>query len=196
MRAGYLVPVLAVFVLVGLLAYGLTRDPSKIDSALIGRVAPAFDLPRLTDPDARFSDRQLRGRVSLFNVWASWCLGCRREHALLAELSERADVPVYGLNYKDKRQDALRWLERYGNLYVVSGYDSDGRVGIDWGVAAVPETFVVDAEGVIRYKQVGEITRRDLEEKLLPLIDRLKSGARRPNSGETEYGYQPGETRR
>lgn len=176
MRLGYLVPVLAVFALVVLLAYGLTRDPTKIDSVLIGRAAPAFEVAQLNDPEARFGDRHLRGRVSVLNVWASWCLGCRQEHPLLAELSERADVPVYGLNYKDRRADALRWLERYGNLYAVSGYDPSGRVGIDWGVAAVPETFVMDAQGIIRYKQIGAITRRDLEKKLLPLLRRLKSG--------------------
>lgn len=178
MRASYLLPVLAVLVLVGLLAYGLTRDPTKIGSALIGRAAPAFDLPQLIDPDARLSDRDLYDRVSVLNVWASWCLGCRQEHALLAELAERAQVPVYGLNYKDRRQDALRWLERYGNLYVATGYDPEGRVGIDWGVAAVPETFVLDAEGVIRYKQIGAITRRDLEKKLLPLLRQLKGQGR------------------
>lgn len=177
MRAGYLIPIITVAVLVGLLAYGLTQDPTKIDSALIGRKTPAFDLPRLTEPGARLSERDLGRQVSLFNVWASWCLGCRQEHELLAELSERAGVPVYGLNYKDERGDALRWLERYGNLYAAIGYDPAGRVGIDWGVAGVPETFVVDAEGIIRYKQIGAITRRDLEEKLLPLLQRLKRGA-------------------
>lgn len=177
MRAGHLAPVLVVLALVGLLAYGLTRDPSKIESVLIGRPAPAFDLPRLKNPDARFDDSALRGRVSVLNVWASWCLGCRQEHPLLSRLSERAGVPVYGLNYKDRRQDALRWLERYGDPYAASGHDPAGRAGIDWGVAAVPETFVIDAEGIIRYKQIGAITPRDLEEKLLPLLRQLKSGA-------------------
>lgn len=175
MRLRYLAPVLVVFVLVGLLAFGLTRDPSKIESVLIGRPAPAFDVPQLKDPSARFGDLNLRGEVSVLNVWASWCLGCRQEHPLLSELSGRAGVPVYGLNYKDRREDALRWLERYGDPYTVSGYDPAGGVGIDWGVAAVPETFVVDAEGIIRYKQIGAITPRDLEEKLLPLLRRLKS---------------------
>lgn len=173
-RLHFALPALVTVALVGLLAYGLTRDPGKIDSALIGRSAPAFDVPRLTEPQSRFNDARLQGQVSLFNVWASWCVGCRVEHELLAELAERAKVPVYGLNYKDRREDALRWLRRYGNVYAASGYDPSGVVGIDWGVAAVPETFVMDAEGVVRYKQTGPITRSVLEETLLPLLRRLK----------------------
>lgn len=175
MRLRYLAPVLVVLALIGLLAFGLTRDPTKIESVLVGRPAPGFDIPQLKDPNARFGDLNLRGEVSVLNVWASWCFGCRQEHPLLSQLSERAGVPVYGLNYKDRREDALRWLERYGDPYVVSGYDPAGGVGIDWGVAAVPETFVMDAKGIIRYKQIGAITPRDLEEKLLPLLRRLKS---------------------
>src|SRR5690606_37945271 len=110
------------------------------------------------DPDERFSDARLRGQVSLFNVWASWCTACRVEHPFLMELAEAGEVPIYGLNYKDERGEALRWLENLGNPYTASIVDPQGRIGLDWGVYGVPETFVVDAEGIVRWKVIGPIT--------------------------------------
>jgi len=172
----FIIPALVIAGLIGLLGYGLTRDPSVLPSTLIGKPAPSFELPRLKQPDRLVTAVDLAGEVSVVNFWASWCLGCREEHALLAELGERGAVPVYGMNYKDTRQQALRWLERYGDIYAAHAYDKRGRVGIDWGVSAVPETYVLDAEGVIRHKHVGAIGREDLEQTLLPLIQRLRAG--------------------
>lgn len=178
MRRWYFVlPGLVVLLLIGLLGYGLTRDPGEIDSVLIGRPAPAFSVPALASGTQLITEKDLAGRVTVFNVWASWCVACRAEHELIAELSRRADVPVYGLNYKDSRPQALRWLRRYGDPFVASAYDPRGQVGLDWGVAGVPETFVVDETGVVRYKQIGPVDRKALENELLPLLRRLKENA-------------------
>lgn len=172
----FAIPGLVVLLLIGLLAFGLTQDPSELPSVLIDRPAPEFAVPSLQDSDRMVTSEELTGEVTLFNVWASWCVACRAEHELIEELAERAEVPVYGLNYKDRRSDALRWLERYGDPFAASAYDPEGKVGIEYGLSGVPETFVVDREGVIRYKQIGPVDRQTLEETLLPLLRRLKSG--------------------
>ncbi|HHO69558.1 MAG TPA: DsbE family thiol:disulfide interchange protein, partial [Gammaproteobacteria bacterium] len=139
----YLTPLLLFLALAGLLYKGLSLDPHRVPSPLIGKPAPAFSLPRLQQPDAVLSSDDLKGKVSLLNVWATWCVACRAEHPLLVQLA-RQGVPIYGLNYKDKRPDAQRWLQRYGNPYLANAFDADGRVGIDWGVYGTPETFVID----------------------------------------------------
>lgn len=177
MRLGFVLPALVVVVLIGLLGYGLTRDPSELPSALLDQPAPAFSVSRLEAPDQVITQDVFAGQVAVFNVWASWCVACRAEHALIEELAERGEVPVYGLNYKDKRATALRWLERYGDPFEASAFDPRGLVGIDYGVAAVPETFIIDADGVIRFKQVGPVDRETLEQTLLPLVARLKEEA-------------------
>jgi len=169
----FILPTLVIVVLIGFLGYGLTRDPSVIPSALIGKPAPEFAVPRLHQPDQLFTQDQLKGQISVFNVWASWCVGCRTEHALVEEIALRSKATVYGLNYKDQRVDALAWLQRYGDPFAVSAYDASGDVGFEWGVAAVPETFIVDRSGIIRFKQVGPIDRQTLEEEILPLLVRL-----------------------
>ena len=170
----YLLPLLVFVVLAGFLAIGLKLDPREVPSPLIGKPAPAFDLPQLAAPDQRLAAKDLRGQVWLLNVWASWCVACRQEHPLLVELGKTGQVKLYGLNYKDKREDALGWLNNYGNPYLKSVSDTEGLVGIDYGVYGVPETFVIDKQGVIRYKQIGPVTPESLRDTLLPLVAKLE----------------------
>jgi cytochrome c biogenesis protein CcmG/thiol:disulfide interchange protein DsbE len=166
---------LGVFVLLlGFLAVGLTLKPSEVPSPLIGKTAPAFNLPQLHQPQQTLSRDDLAGQVWLLNVWASWCVSCRYEHPLLVELARQNIVPIYGLNYKDRREDAIEWLRNFGNPYVASLHDLDGRVGMDYGVYGVPETYVIDAQGVIRYKQIGPITQEVLQNTILPLVKELQ----------------------
>ncbi len=172
-RLRFILPTLVILVLIGFLGFGLTRDPSVIPSALIGKPAPEFAVPRLHLPDQLFTQAELKGGVSVFNVWASWCVACRAEHPLVEELAARAQARVYGLNYKDERANALGWLARYGDPFAKTAYDFSGEVGFEWGVAAVPETFVTDRNGIVRFKQVGPIDRQTLEQKILPLLARL-----------------------
>jgi cytochrome c biogenesis protein CcmG/thiol:disulfide interchange protein DsbE len=167
---------LALFVaLVAFFAVGLTRDPREVPSPFIGKPAPAFRLEQLHEAQRVFTPGDMKGRVWLLNVWASWCVSCRVEHPLLVELAKRNVVPIVGLDYKDAREDGQQWLARFGNPYVLSAFDVEGRVGIDYGVYGVPETFVIDKEGVIRHKQIGPITPESLENTLLPLIRRLQA---------------------
>jgi cytochrome c biogenesis protein CcmG, thiol:disulfide interchange protein DsbE len=144
--------------LVAVLAIGLTLNPREVPSPLVGRAAPPFELPLLHQPDKRFSSKEPIGQVWLFNVWASWCVGCRDEHEVLSAFAKTGAAPLYGLNYKDQRDDALRWLKQYGDPYKASFFDLEGRVGIDYGVYGVPETFFVDRTGTIRAKHVGAVT--------------------------------------
>ena len=170
----YLLPLALFLVLVVFLAIGLSRDPREVPSPLVNKPAPAFSLPQLAKPEQRFKSEEMRGRVWLLNVWASWCVACREEHPLLLELARARLVPVYGLNYKDERQDALNWLKEFGDPYVMNLVDADGRVGIDYGVYGVPETFVIDREGVIRYKQIGPVTPEALRDRIIPLVRELQ----------------------
>lgn len=173
----YLLPLGIFAALVALLAIGLGKDPRRVPSPFIGKPAPAFDLPQLEAPDLRFTSDLLRGRPVLLNVWASWCVECRLEHALLMQLATERSIPIYGLNYKDARDDALAWLRDRGDPYVVTGADRDGRVGIDYGVYGVPETFVIDAQGVIRHKHIGALTEQAVNEDILPLLSGGGTGA-------------------
>ena len=166
--------VLGIFIaLVMLLAVGLTLNPREVPSPLVGKAAPPFELPLLRDPDKTFTTKERLGSVWLLNVWASWCVSCREEHPVLLELAKTGAVPVYGLNYKDRREDGLRWLAAYGDPYHLSVVDPQGRIGIDYGVYGVPETYVIDKRGVIRYKQIGPVTREVLAQKILPLVGQL-----------------------
>lgn len=149
-------------VLVGLLYVGLGRDPRLLPSPFIGRPAPPMDLPTLADPAVRLQGAGLRGAPTLVNVWASWCVACRQEHGALMELAASQRVRIVGLNYKDTREDARAWLERHGDPYAMVAVDADGRAGIDWGVYGVPETFFLDAEGIVRHKHVGPLTAATL----------------------------------
>ena len=169
------IPLAAFIALAAFLAIGLTRDPREVPSPFIDKPAPAFRVEQLGDAKVAFSPQDMRGKVWLLNVWASWCVSCRAEHPLLVDMSKRNVVPIIGLNYKDKREDGLAWLTKFGNPYSLSAYDLDGRVGIDYGVYGVPETFVIDKQGVIRYKQIGPITPEALEKTILPLIRKLEA---------------------
>ncbi len=169
---------LAIFaLLVVVLGIGLTLNPREVPSPLIGKPAPAFSLPQLHSPDEAIGSDAMRGKVWLLNVWASWCTACRAEHPLLVELARDPTINLVGLNYKDEVPAALRWLRQFGDPYRVSAFDADGRVGIDWGVYGVPETFVIDKQGIIRYKQIGPVTREALDNKILPLLKALESEA-------------------
>ncbi|MGH8583134.1 MAG: DsbE family thiol:disulfide interchange protein [Gammaproteobacteria bacterium] len=168
--ARYLLPLALFAVLLGLLYAGLSRDPRLVPSPLIGKPVPAFSLPRLKAGESPLTQRDLHGQPTLVNIWASWCAACRDEHPLLIELAERDDIRILGLNYKDTRVAAQDWLDKWGDPYADVAYDEAGRVAIDWGVYGVPETFVVDADGIIRYKQVGPLTEPILSEQLLPAL--------------------------
>ena len=170
----YILPLAVFGVIVAFLAAGLNRDPREVPSPLIGKPAPAFALTQLNEPSKTLATADLRGQVWLLNVWASWCVSCKEEHPLLVELSKANIVPVIGLDYKDEPAAGRKWLSQNGNPYNVSIVDLDGRVGIDFGVYGVPETFVVDKQGVIRYKQIGPITTQALNDKILPLVRELQ----------------------
>ena len=170
----FLLPLALFLVLVVFLAIGLSRDPREVPSPLVNKAAPAFALPQLSDPQQTFKSEEMRGRVWLLNVWASWCVACREEHPVLLDFARTRIVPIYGLNYKDERRDALGWLDAFGDPYTLSLADADGRVGIDYGVYGVPETFVIDRNGVIRYKQIGPVTAEVLQQKILPLVKELQ----------------------
>ncbi|HXM82412.1 MAG TPA: DsbE family thiol:disulfide interchange protein [Burkholderiales bacterium] len=159
--------------LVSLLAVGLRLNPREVPSPLIGKPAPHFELPVLQQPDKTFSEKDLQGKVWIFNVWASWCVACRDEHPVLVEFSKSGAAPLVGLNYKDQRDDALAWLKRFGDPYRFSAFDLDGRIGIDYGVYGVPETYVIDKRGVIRYKRIGPVTGELVKQKLVPLVNEL-----------------------
>ncbi len=161
--------------LVVLLAVGLRLNPREVPSPLIGKPAPQFELPLLNAPDKTFSQKQMLGSVWVLNVWASWCPPCLEELPVVSELARSGIAPVIGLNYKDAREDALPWLKRNGDPYKLSVYDAEGRIGIDYGVYGVPETYVIDRGGVIRYKHIGPLTPEVVQKKLQPLVKELAS---------------------
>ena len=170
----FLLP-LAVFIIVVLFLWkGLDLDPRQVPSPLVEKPAPEFTLPQLQAPDRKFSSADMKGKVWLLNVWGSWCVSCRVEHPLLVQLAKGGLVPVYGLDWKDRREDALGWLAKFGDPYTVSAADEDGRVAIDYGVYGAPETFVIDKQGIIRYKQIGPITPEALRDTILPLVKKLQ----------------------
>lgn len=191
----FLAPLVIFAVLVGFLAIGLMRDPHEVPSPLVGKPAPPFTLPQLQAGTADFSPQQMRGKVWLLNVWASWCVSCRAEHAFLVNIAQQVQTPIIGLSYKEVRGDseldgsklslaeetqlvrqrANAWLAEHGNPYQLSVLDMDGRVGIDYGVYGVPETYLIDREGIIRYKQIGPVTPEVMQTKILPLIQQLNS---------------------
>lgn len=194
MKAKFLVPLALFLGLAGFLAFGLTLNPREVPSALIDKPAPAFRLARLDQPEQTFALEEMRGQVWLLNVWASWCVACRQEHPVLVDLAKRNVVPIVGFNYKEVRGDgeidarrmqpaaevalavqrARGWLSSHGDPYVLSVLDIDGRVGIDFGVYGVPETFLIDQQGRIRYKHIGPIDPQSLQQVLLPKIEELK----------------------
>jgi cytochrome c biogenesis protein CcmG/thiol:disulfide interchange protein DsbE len=170
----FLIPLALFVVLAGFLLRGLFLNPREVPSPLINKPAPQFSLAQLAQPERPFSPQDMKGQVWLLNVWASWCVACRQEHPLLVELAKRKAVPIIGLNYKDKPDAAMGWLAQLGNPYDLSVKDLDGRVGIDYGVYGVPETFLIDKAGVIRFKQIGPVTEEVWTKKMQPLIEELR----------------------
>jgi cytochrome c biogenesis protein CcmG/thiol:disulfide interchange protein DsbE len=167
----YILPLIAVSGLIVFLVVGLTRgDPRALPSPFIGKPAPEFELPTLKDPATTIGSKDLAGNIALVNVWATWCVGCRAEHPFLLELAEEGNLPIYGINWRDTRPEALRWIERLGDPYIASGFDGTGRVGIDWGVYGAPETFLVSADGTVLHKHLGPLDRSAWERDFIPLI--------------------------
>ena len=154
---------------------GLYRDPREIPSPLIDKPAPDFHVESLETPGRMVDRKDMLGKVWMLNTWASWCVACRQEHPLLVDFAKTAAIPIVGLDYKDTRVEGMRWLAQFGNPYAESAFDASGRVGIDYGVYAVPETFLIDKQGVIRFKQIGPVTPELLRDTLLPLIQRLNA---------------------
>jgi cytochrome c biogenesis protein CcmG/thiol:disulfide interchange protein DsbE len=173
MKAKFLIPLILFGILVVFLAIGLRLDPHEVPSPLINKSAPAFNVTQLEQPATQFSPENMKGKVWLFNVWASWCVACRQEHPVLMEFARSHVAPLIGLDYKDQRRDALGVLARAGNPYDIVAFDGDGRVGIDYGVYGVPESYVIDKAGVIRYKHIGPITAEALQKTIIPLINEL-----------------------
>ena len=173
-RLFYILPVVLLGLVAALAYLRLGKDPSVLPSALIDRPAPEFTLPPLLDTMPGLATSDLKGQVALVNVFASWCAPCRVEHPVFLRLKEEGRVAIYGINYKDKPEDATAWLQRLGNPYTRIGADREGRAAIEWGVYGVPETFVIDREGRIRYRHVGPVQPRDLDEKILPLLAELQ----------------------
>jgi cytochrome c biogenesis protein CcmG/thiol:disulfide interchange protein DsbE len=169
----FLIPLVLFAVLIVFLAIGLGHDPHRLPSALIDKPAPDFALPELRDPSKIISPDQMRGKVWLLNVWASWCVACREEHPFLMEIAKSGAVPIYGLTWKDKREDSLGVLSELGDPYVLSMADFDGRVAIDYGITGAPETYLIDKNGVIRYKEPGQLTPEIMEKTILPMVREL-----------------------
>ena len=173
------VPLVLFVVLVVFLLIGLRRDPREVPSPLINKAAPAFQLPQLQDPTKTFSAQDMRGKVWLVNFWGTWCIACREEHPWLVEYAKSNAVPIVGVDYKyssdtsDERAAAVRWLAELGNPYSMTVYDADGRTSIDFGVYGAPETFLIDKQGVIRFKQIGPLTPEVWQNKVLPLVKQL-----------------------
>jgi len=172
----FLLPLGVLFALLMLLGAGLGRDPQAIPSPLVGRPAPAFALAQLELPEKSFGPQDMKGKVWMLNVWASWCSSCRQEHPLLLDLAQRGVVPIVGLDYMDARPEGAKWLAQHGNPYQLSVLDANGKIGIDYGVYGVPETYVIDKSGVVRLKHTGPVTAEVIETKLLPLIKALTRG--------------------
>jgi cytochrome c biogenesis protein CcmG/thiol:disulfide interchange protein DsbE len=170
----YLIPLGIFLAVVVFLARGLSLDPKEVPSPLIGKPAPAFQVEALAAADRTLKRDDLLGKVWVLNVWASWCAACREEHPVLLDFARRGVVPVYGLNYKDERRDGMKWLAQFGDPYTDSLFDPQGRVGLDYGVYGVPETFVVDRAGVIRYKHIGPLTPEVVAQKIEPLLKTLQ----------------------
>jgi cytochrome c biogenesis protein CcmG/thiol:disulfide interchange protein DsbE len=184
----FFLPIAAFLGLVGIFYIGLYQDPTLVPSPLIGKAAPAFELPSLHAPDKRISNADMLGEVVLLNVWASWCPSCVHEHEILMQIASAGTLPIYGLDWKDERSAALKWLQRLGNPYTAVAYDYDNVVGINWGVYGAPETFLIDADGLILHKLVGQLTPEIWQEEFLPLIQEAKRriGSKPPDTNAEE----------
>ena len=171
----FILPLVVFLIMAAFMYVGLGLNPHEVPSPLVGKAAPTFTLPQLHEPSRQFSPQDMKGKVWLFNVWASWCTACENEHPVFLELSRRNLVPIYGMDYKDKREDGEVWLRKHGNPYTLVVSDAEGRVGIDYGVYGVPETYVIDKQGVIQHKHIGAVTPKILDETILPLVKELQA---------------------
>ena len=171
----FILPFVLFVILAAFLYVGLGLDPREVPSPLVGKPAPAFTLPQVDDPAKKFSSNDMKGQVWLLNVWASWCTACKDEHPVLMGLSRENIVPIFGMDYKDKREDGMAVLRASGNPYALVLSDAEGRVGIEYGVYGVPETYVIDKQGIIKYKQIGAVTPKALREKILPFVKELQA---------------------
>lgn len=167
----FLLPLIAFAILIPIFVIGLGKDPSQLPSPLINKPAPQFELPSVTDPTKTVGSADFENQVAIVNVWATWCVGCRQEHGFLMQLSRSGVIPIYGLNWRDNRAEAQRFLQQLGNPFVDSAFDQDGRVGIDWGVYGAPETFLVGADGNVLFKQLGPLNQTLWEQNFVPLIE-------------------------
>jgi len=174
LRPRLLIPLAVFLVIAVFLGVGLTLDSDRVPSPLVGKPVPAFSLPAVSDAGRTVEPDDFHGQPWLLNVWATWCVSCRVEHEVLIEAAHRHGATIVGLDYKDERPAAIRWLRERGNPYAVSAFDPEGRVGLDLGVYGVPETYVIDREGIIRYKHIGPVSMEQLEGKILPLLAELR----------------------
>lgn len=172
-RLAFLIPLL-VCTVIGIFLYrGLSLNPREVPSPLIGKVAPAFELPSLHEPNTMLSPTSFAGKPWILNIWASWCVACRQEHPVVTKLAQEVDIPVIGLDYKDQPEDGKAWLAQFGDPYDASILDLEGSAGFDWGVYGVPETFLIDADGVIQFKHIGPLTNDIVESRLMAKIAEL-----------------------
>ena len=174
----YLLPGAVFALLIAVFAVGLFRDPGYVPSPLIGKPAPEFSLPRLDDPQQKLQRSDLLGKVSLVNVWATWCTGCRQEHETLLTLAREGGVPIFGINWKDDPVQARQWLQQLGNPYAAVGVDEEGGTAIDWGVYGAPETFLIGADGTVLYKHIAPMTLAVWREEFMPRIAAARSGSK------------------
>ena len=174
MRVHKAIPLIVFLVVAVILGLGLTIDSTRVPSPFIGKTIPTFALQSVSAPDREVRPEQFRGEVWLLNVWATWCTACKEEHEVLMSAARDHDITIVGLNYKDKREAAVEWLRTLGDPYVVTAYDPDGRAGLDLGVYGVPETYIIDADGVIRYKHIGPIAPDELRDRILPIVRKLQ----------------------
>jgi len=172
----YLLPVIIFALLVVAFVFGLGKDPSQLPSPFIGKPAPAIDLPQLEDLHKRVSNADFAGKTVLVNFWATWCVGCRQEHAFLLRLSKSGAIPIYGINWRDNRSAALEWLEKLGNPYALSGFDGGNHTGIDWGVYGAPETFLIGPDGTVLYKHLGPLSESAWQSVFVPLLNEQVAG--------------------
>ncbi|HHJ19423.1 MAG TPA: DsbE family thiol:disulfide interchange protein [Gammaproteobacteria bacterium] len=177
MKARYLIPLILFIVMAAFLGIGLKLDPRDVPSPLIGKVAPDFDLPSLHNPEKRVRPGDFKGKIWLFNVWATWCVSCRHEHPTLVEFSKASRIPIVGLDWKDEADTAREWLSTLGNPYIEVAFDVTGRTAIDWGVYGAPETYLIDKEGIIRLKHTGPINLQVLRDKIIPKIKELQEAS-------------------
>ena len=167
----YALPIVVFVLLVIVFSFGLFNDPRELPSPFLGEQAPAFEVPSLKEPERLVGSANYAGEMALVNVWATWCVGCRQEHDFLMELAAAGTIPIYGINWRDRRNEALSWLRQLGDPYVFSAFDEDGRVGIDWGVYGAPESFLISPDGVVLHKHLGPLTQAIWDEKFVPLIE-------------------------